>query len=192
MRNLPSLLAGVFYLFAPLIAASALSGLVLRFDLFRRLRLPIDAGLTLRGQRLFGDNKTWRGVAVAVVGCIAMVAVQKYLLAERLQAFALLDYRSVGVVSFGTALGAGATFGELPNSFVKRQLGIQPGNTTGGRLRLLFYLWDQVDLLSSWVLIAFWVRPTVPLLGASVVIALVLHPTVSLIGYAVGARSSAR
>lgn len=185
--------AQVLYLLAPLLASSAIAGVVQRFDLVARLRRPIDGGRTFRGRRVFGDSKTWRGVVVAVVGCVATAAVQKYVVAERAGSLALVDYRGASVVLFGAAMGGGAALGELPNSFVKRRLGIAPGKAARGASAVLFYVWDQVDLLTTaWPLISFWVRPTAPVVAMSFFAALVIHPTVSLIGYATHARKTAR
>jgi len=103
-----------------------------------------------------------------------------------------MDYQDVNVALFGTAMGAGAMLGELPNSFVKRQLGITPGQTGRGLARGLFYVWDQVDVLSSWVFVSCWVRPTFRLVATSFALVLALHPLVALIGYVVGARKSVR
>jgi hypothetical protein len=182
-----------FYLFVPLLVASALSGLVLKHDLWRRLRRPIDHGTTWRGHRLFGDSKTWRGVVVAVIGCLIGVALQCALVATRVDSLSLLDYSGRGAVWVGAAMGAGAMVGELPNSFAKRQLGIAPGKTTKGPLSIVFYVWDQVDLLiGAWPAISFWVAPDAEVVVASFALALVIHPTISLIGFAAGARKSAR
>src|SRR5205814_475459 len=128
---------------------------------------PIDDGATFRGRRLFGDNKTWRGVACAVAGgvacavaggvacavaggvacavagCLATVAVQKDVVGDNAGIIAVLPYSKVNVVLLGLALGGGATLGELPNSFVKRQLGIPPGASAWGWPALIFYVWDQ-------------------------------------------------
>lgn len=187
--------ARVLYLFAPLVVAAALSGLVLRYDLLPALRRPIDAGRTFRGRRWFGDNKTWRGVLVAIVGCVATVSAQKFLFARVAAGLALVPYQAMTLAElalFGSALGGGATLGELPNSFVKRQLGILPGQPARGALSALFYVWDQIDLLAAWPLIAFWVRPTPPLVALSVLLVLAIHPLISLIGFVIGARRSAR
>jgi CDP-archaeol synthase len=182
----------VLYLFAPLVLSSALSGIVLRFDLLPALRKPIDAGKTVFGRRLFGDNKTWRGVATALAGCIASVAAQKYMIGPHAGWLAVARYDELNPLLFGAAFGMGAMGGELPNSFVKRQLGVRPGEATSGILAVLFYIWDQIDLLAVWPFIAFWVRPTLRLVSTSIAVALVLHPLISLIGYIIGARRSAR
>lgn len=195
MTRLVTTAGKVLYLFAPLVISAALSGLVLRFDLLPALRRPIDAGRTFRGRRWFGDNKTWRGVLVAIVGCVATASVQKFLLARAVPGLALVHYDALSLPElalFGIALGGGATLGELPNSFVKRQLGILPGQPARGALSALFYVWDQIDLLAAWPLIAFWVRPTPTLVALSVGLVLAIHPIVSLIGFVIGARRSAR
>jgi hypothetical protein len=185
--------AQVLYLFAPLLLSAALSGVVMRLNWLPALRKPLDAGKSWRGKRLFGDSKTWRGVFVAVLGCSVGAAIQKHCLLAQAQGLALLDYAQLDVLSFGTAMGAGAMLGELPNSFVKRRLDIAPGRTTRGWRSALFYVWDQVDLLTlSWPLLMRWVRPSVDRVLISMAIALLLHPITSLIGYAMGARKSAR
>jgi CDP-diglyceride synthetase len=181
------------YLFAPLLVSAALSAVVLRWELLPRLKRPIDGGATLGGRRIFGDSKTWRGVAVAVAGCIATVAVQKYVVGDAAGPVAVVDYERIDAIPFGSAIGAGAMLGELPNSFVKRRVGIAPGKTTKGPSRALFYVWDQIDLLMiTWPLLGIWFWPPIGLVITSFVVALVVHPLVALVGYLVGARKSAR
>lgn len=190
------LVARVLYLFAPLLASLVLSAAVHRWDLFPSWKVPIDAGATFRGARLFGSSKTWRGVAIAVVGSIATTAVQRFALADWAAhaGVASLDYAHVSPVLFGGALGAAAMAGELPNSFVKRQLHVPPGGTAKTpALRALFWTWDQVDLLTlAWPAILPWVRPDAELVLASFAVGLVVHPLVAWIGWLLGARRSAR
>jgi hypothetical protein len=185
--------AQALYLFSPLLVASPLSAVVLRFDLWSRLKRPIDGELIFYGQRLFGDSKTWRGIVVAVIGCIATVCIQKYLLHGRPESLAVLDYRETNPFTFGATMGATAMVGELPNSFAKRRLRIAPGKTIRGPLAALFYIWDQVDLLTTaWPALLFWVHPTPRVVVMSFVVGFGLHPLVSAIGYLIGARRSAR
>ena len=191
--SLPLLALQAVYLFSPLFAAAALSGVVLRFDLLRALRRPLDGGASLGGRRVFGDNKTVRGLLVGVVGATAGVLVQRYVVGARAAGFALLDYRTVSPLALGAAIGGGAILGELPNSFVKRRAGVAPGAAGEGALGVLFYLWDQIDVLTlSWPLLCLWIRPSAALVGVSFALTLIAHQIVSLLGWVVGARSSAR
>jgi hypothetical protein len=182
----------VLYLFAPLLVSAALFGVVRRFRFLRALDRPIDAGRSFHGERLLGDSKTWRGVLVAVVGSIATVAFQKTVRTYA-AGWALVDYRELDPVLFGAAMGVGAMLGELPNSFVKRRLGIPPGGRAHGWRSVLFYVWDQVDLLTgAWPLVALWISPGSLVVVVSFALALAIHPLVALVGYAVGARDSPR
>jgi hypothetical protein len=180
------------YLFAPLLAATALSAIVLRFDLWRTLRCPIDAHHSWRGLRLFGDNKTWRGVVVDILGCTIGVAIQ-WMIGDRVGRIAVVDYTENSSILLGVVMGVGVAVGELPNSFVKRRLRIAPGATGPGWKRAVFYVWDQIDLLTgAWPLVAIWVTPTWCFVVASVALVLTVHPLLSLAGYIIGARRTAR
>lgn len=193
LRTASLVAAQALYLFLPLLVSAALSGVILRLDWVRVLRRPIDGGTIFRGRRLFGDNKTWRGVAVAVVGSIGAVFVQRSVRADVPAILQVLDYGRTDPFWFGGAMGAGAMVGELPNSFTKRRLSIPPGETIRGWRAIIFYVWDQVDLLTgAWPLVLSWVRPTLSLVAASFVVALAVHPVVALVGYGIGSRKSAR
>ena len=186
-------LVRTLYLFAPLLVSAALSGVVMRLDWLRVLKRPIDGGATWRGRRVFGDGKTWRGVIIAVVGSIAAVAIQKHVVGEHVGSIAVVDYARVNVIALGAAMGGGAMLGELPNSFVKRRLGIARGATATGPTSVFFYVWDQVDLLTTtWPLLLPWVRPSALVVVASFLVAMAMHPFIALVGYLVGARRTAR
>jgi hypothetical protein len=188
------LLAAEFlYLYAPLLLSAAISGVVMRQDWLSFARTPIDAGRTFRDKRIFGNSKTWRGVLVAVVGCILGVTIQKYVIGSNAASIARVDYAHSDVVQLGLVMGLTAMLGELPNSFVKRRMNIPPGQTAGGWRAVLFYVWDQVDLLIfSFPALSFWARIDLALVAVGFAVTLVLHPTTSLIGYLIGARRSAR
>ncbi len=81
----------------------------------RRCGWRVDAGLVLfDGEPLFGETKTWRGIAVAVAGCVLVAP--------------LLDYP----LMLGVEFGAYAMLGDLLSSFIKRRLHIAPsGRATG-------------------------------------------------------------
>lgn len=191
--RLALLAAQVLYLFAPLLASALLGGVVLRKDWLKALNHPIDGGRSWRGRRLFGDGKTWRGAVISMVGCSCFVLLQRALQQRLPESLQVVDYSSLAPVAFGLTLGLGAILGELPNSFVKRRLGIPSGGTTNGALAALFYVWDQVDtLLGAWPLAWLWFRPSLALLAMSFAITLAVHPLVAWIGYQMGARRTAR
>lgn len=142
--------------------AVALAGIVhmvvVKKDLFARLKVPIDGGRTFRGKPLFGPNKTWRGFAFMVVATALLGAVQGALGGEWAARAGAepLDFAAVGA-RFGVpsaaagygivnaVLGLGYALGELPNSFVKRRIDIVPGKVGAGLLGAVFFLVDQAD-----------------------------------------------
>ena len=99
----------------------------------RPFMMPLDGGRTLGGRRIFGANKTVRGFVVMVPACAAAFAILAWLLRA-----AEIDGAGLWLMSYGhyAALGAWAGFGfmagELPNSFIKRQLGIAEGAAPAG------------------------------------------------------------
>lgn len=177
----------------PVIAAGAMHIAVIRADALAPLgRIPIDGGITVRGRRLFGDNKTLRGVVLmplfTTVATTAQVAVATRVdWARALTPQALID---AGPVSWGLLLGLGYVVGELPNSFLKRQIDIPPGQAGGGALGPVCWTLDQVDSLIGALLAIslIWVPPWTVILGL-VAITLVVHPLAALGMVALGLKT---
>ena len=65
----------VVWVFLPLLGAFVAHAPVLRFGLLSGLARPIDGGATVRGRRVFGDNKTWRGAIVMTSGVVVLATV---------------------------------------------------------------------------------------------------------------------
>jgi len=176
-------------LFLPLLGSLVLHAPVLRFNLLRCLKHPIDGGRTYRGRRVFGDNKTWRGALVMLSGTVFATVVL-----SRVRAYwALLPMpiQAAGPWRFGLLLGLGTVLGELPNSFVKRQLGIAPGGRASSLRGVLLAIYDQGDFVPVvWAMLTpIWVIPPAQAALAFVVV-IAVHAVVNVIGYAIGARTS--
>src|SRR5580658_10341237 len=110
---------------APILLGFVAHGLCIRFGLLSPLTRPIDAGLTFRGQRLLGDNKTWRGLVAVGIGTALGFLLRAALDSQAAMEPAWLGQVSAGTLAFGFLAGVSAMAFELPNSFLKRQLGIQ-------------------------------------------------------------------
>jgi hypothetical protein len=192
MENLGLIIGQTLYLFFPLLPGVLLCAAAVRYDFWHWLKRPLDGGATFRGRRVFGDNKTWRGIVCMVIGCVAAVFIQKHLIGANVGELAVINYEEANAFLLGAMLGLGVMLGELPNSFVKRQLAIAPGKRAGGVLGIVFYVLDQIDLLfTAWPLLLFWIRPNWLLIATSFVLILVLHQLISLIGYLIGVRQTA-
>lgn len=148
----------VLYFAFPVMLAAAVHIAVIKFDWMAPLKRPIDFGATLRGRRVFGDNKTWRGAAVMIVVSAAGMALQQ---AVRIRALEPFDYAAVNGLLAGAMLGAGFVVGELPNSFLKRQCDIAPGQPATGWKYWIFTILDQIDSIIGCLLAIcpFWVPP---------------------------------
>jgi hypothetical protein len=191
---MPGELLGTAYLLLPLLGGALVHGLCMKHGWLALLARPMDGGASLGGEPLFGHSKTFRGPVMVAVGAGAVFALQQaaHHRVPPLAGVALVDYASLPLW-LGAAAGAAAELAELPNSFVKRRLRIAPGGTARGPLALLFYLWDQLDLLLGyWLALAAFVSPTPLRVALSVAIVGAIHPLLTLIGYLLRMRPTAR
>lgn len=121
---------------------------------YRKHRSPLDGGKCLKdGRRLFGDNKT-------VIGFITMIVFTAFFQII----FGLLDIKAglsemyrVHENTFLFNAAAGALLGfsymicELPNSFIKRRMGIEAGSTNSG----INFIMDQADSMIGMALVIY-------------------------------------
>ncbi len=129
-----------------LILAFALAGCAqamwLASPMSRWLAWPLDGGVTFRNRRLLGPNKTLRGFVVMVPATgLAFIIVALAAPAAGRWPLSLGMYAALGLLA-----GVGFMAGELPNSFVKRQLDIPAGAAALGPLsRPMFFIIDRLD-----------------------------------------------
>ena len=173
----------------PVLGAPLAHAPVLRWDLLRGLKKPVDGGLSLRGRRVFGDNKTLRGALFMTAGpLLASLVLHRFgWYRRRLPA----EVRDAHPALVGALLGLGVFAGELPNSFAKRQLDIPPGEQRKDAVGVAVTLADQADfvVMSLALLRPIWrwrARDAAELL----VVATAVHLPLNVVGYAIGARRS--
>ena len=154
-------------------------------------RLPLDGGIKLRGQDLFGANKTVRG-AVVMIGATMFWTIVWDELHALLNLGADLRYIPIdqlGSLSLGFLFGSAYIAGELPNSLLKRQLGIHPGSAANGPLRKLFWLVDQVDsTVAVLVVLCFFKRPNLEVYLLVIGFSIVLHPIIATLMVVLGLK----
>jgi CDP-diacylglycerol--serine O-phosphatidyltransferase len=109
---------------------------VVKKNLLPFLAIPVHA-------RLFGAAKTWRGVlCMPLFTAVGFHLVRPFAAADaNLLSFTLDQYPPLAL---GTMLGLAYILAELPNSFIKRRMGIPPGQLPT-RNRWVFMLADQLD-----------------------------------------------
>lgn len=177
------------WVFVPVLGAPVVHAPMLRYDLLGSLKRPLDGGRTLRGRRLFGDNKTWRGALMmsgGVMGAAALLHRSRWY-RERLPE----PLRDAHPAAFGAAVALGTVGGELPNSFVKRQLDIAPGAQRRSVAGATFFVLDQGDLvLGIWAgLLPLWRMPARRALEIFAAVS-IIHAAINVVGYAIGARKA--
>ncbi|MBQ9902248.1 MAG: CDP-archaeol synthase [Clostridia bacterium] len=124
-------------------------------------RKPIDGGKNfIDGRRIFGDNKTWKGLIGYVLFNTIFFVLWGFLCKEA--SWESLHFFYLGhdnTVPFnllaGTLLGLGYSLFELPNSFLKRRLGITPGKTLKGFSKVFFVFLDQADSIFGCALVVW-------------------------------------
>ena len=128
---------------SPVIFAAITHMFVVKKRYLEFLAYPLDHNKTYRKKRIFGANKTYRGLLVMIVASVFFSYIY-YLLVlnvKGLQQYNLLEVTQYSFVFYGVLFGVGYIIGELPNSFYKRQLGVEAGKSNSFRLHLI----DQVD-----------------------------------------------
>lgn len=154
-------LAQAWWISAPVIVAGVAHMLVVKRRWLQGLARPLDGGRTLGGRPVFGPNKTWRGLLFMAVAPALLGALQGAAWGSRAAEAGLepIDLAGLGArlgatgqaascagyALLGLVLGLGYGLGELPNSFLKRRLAIEPGQARAGVVGALFVLLDQAD-----------------------------------------------
>lgn len=158
--------------FLPAGVANAVPPLINKVPWINKWKTPLDFGMTVRGHRMFGKNKTWRGLFSGIFfGGICAWLVYPHLGAD--------TGNTLSHFIIGASLGFGALLGDAIESFFKRQVGIASGNS--------WLVFDQIDYVVGAILFSL---PFVRLNTIDYLIVIVtffcMHFVVSYIGYMLG------
>lgn len=137
--------------------------------------------LKFRGKPILGENKTWRGAIFGIIIGFGVFLIQKYLFDNAIYSeIAYFDYNSYWL---GFLLSFGAIFGDLFESFIKRQVGIKPG--------MPFIPWDQLDHVVFALLFAgIIVNYNFEFVVWAIIITFVGHILTNFLGYALKLRKT--
>lgn len=189
----PDALACALFLVVTFVVAGVAHSLWLRTAASRRLLVPLDGGLQFRGRRVFGENKTVRGFVVMVPAASAAFA-GVFALARRYSpqfAESLWPLTVAGYAALGAWAGLGFMLGELPNSFVKRQLDIAPGMAPRGTLgTIATFIVDRVDSILGMLAFVSIATPTPWLTwGYALIIGPGIHLAFSVLLHRLGVKA---
>ena len=170
-----------FYLILPAYFANMAPVIFDKLGLLKSMAKPIDGGLKLGQDFLFGQNKTWRGIISAVIFATLISGLQAVLYSYNFfNKISLIDY-SENFLIFGGLAGLGAILGDLIKSFLKRRLHIASGKS--------WPIFDQLDfVIGFFIAVSLIYRPSIGIILASLLITLILHPLINLISYLLGLK----
>lgn len=157
---------GMIYLtLASPIIAGILNMIWCKINAFNIPNVPMDMNKNfIDGKRIFGNNKTWKGF----FGYIILNIICSIIMGIICNVFKLNEYNYFYIATqnnliynivIGLLLGLGYSLFELPNSFIKRRLGIEPGKTIKGFKKVFFIFLDQADSIFGIVLVLSFFYP---------------------------------
>lgn len=155
--------------------------IAVKADILSYFKMPIHP-------RWFGMNKTWRGFVVMLLATWPGV-----LLAQRLESLFDLNTPLLTQTSswpLALVLGLGYCLAELPNSFVKRRLGVKEGQTSS-RYKWLFVIFDQADsAIGCMIAYKFLIPISALTFVGTIVFGTVMHLVINVSLYQVGIRKN--
>ena len=118
----------ILTLYLPLIISNILHMFVVKYDFLKSLKIPLSI-------KAFGKNKTYRGFVFVTLfnGIVLFICTKIFQIDLTTNPFIL-----------GLILGLTYILFELPNSFLKRRLGIAPGEKSE-KFKLFFIFLDRCD-----------------------------------------------
>lgn len=147
------------------------------------LNYPLDHGRTLNGERIFGQNKTYRGLLCGILTAIFICILQKYAY-QFTNEFSLLKYSSytlLDTIVIGFLFGAGAMLGDLIKSFFKRRIRIPAGKP--------FIPFDQLDfVIGSLLAVSIYFTPSIRHVIIILIASPILHFLANITGYLAGLK----
>ena len=140
-----SLLLEALWFILPAYVANSIASDVAHLPFLEKFSYPLDFGLKWRNVRIFGPNKTWRGLVFGVIAAVATGVLQQNYAGGAtsfLSGYLHLD-STLHLPPMSTALafmlGFGAIVGDAVKSFFKRRMGIESGQPAP--------LLDQLDYI---------------------------------------------
>ncbi|MBO4459410.1 MAG: CDP-archaeol synthase [Clostridiales bacterium] len=145
----------------PVILAGILNMIWVKLPILKFASKPVDFGRNfVDGRRIFGDNKTWKGIIGYLLFNTVFTVIWGFVCAgcgiEHLDFFYINHANTVPFnLLIGVLLGLGYSLAELPNSFLKRRFDIKPGKTVSGFTKVFFIFLDQADSIFGVALVVW-------------------------------------
>lgn len=195
--NVAQTLLSMYATLFPTIFAGIINSLWCKSSLLSKLKVPIDFNKNfIDNKRIFGDNKTWKGL----IGYIILNIVSQIIWG------AICDVVNINHINYfyvnhtntllynlllGFFLGVFYAFFELPNSFMKRRLGIEAGKPPKGLKKVFFIFIDQADsVFGVCLVVAMFYKMSIGFYLTYVIIGAVTHILLNMLLFALKIRKN--
>ena len=172
------------------ILAGIINSIFCKLNILKFLKIPIDFNkIFIDNKRIFGNNKTWKGflgyIAFNIIFAILFGWIWKITKLEHLNFFYINHENTIIYnVLIGFLIGLFYALFELPNSFLKRRLNIEPGKTTTGFKRIFFIILDQADSIFGIASVVWMFYPIgIEIYLLYIVVGTVTHLLINIILY---------
>jgi len=165
-----SVILSSLYFFLPAYIANMMPVLVMKIPFLGK---PVSS-------RLFGKNKTWRGLFFGTVAGGLIFWLQKIVYTSGFTSWGIIDYADYSLL-LGFLLGFGALAGDMAKSYYKRKAGIKEGEP--------WIPFDQLDFVFGGIIMSFFVYvPRAEVVLVLLLASPLLHIIFNYIGYLLGLR----
>lgn len=178
------------------ILAGVVNSIFCKLNIFKSLKKPLDFNKKIKGKRIFGDNKTWKGllgyIFFNIIFMVLVGIIYKACNIEKLNFF-YINHNNTLVFNIlvGALLGLFYALFELPNSFMKRRLDIKPGKTIKGPKKYFFIFLDQADSVFGVALVVWMFYPIgIKVYLLYILVGAVTHLLINMLLYALHLRKN--
>ncbi|MDJ0721277.1 MAG: CDP-archaeol synthase [Desulfobacterales bacterium] len=186
----------IFYLILPVILAGITNMIFIKVPILNTFKIPIDNGILLSdGKRIFGDHKTWKGFFGMIVFTsfwfvFFMVLAKGSKFCANLSLIPYKQFSFIQGMIAGALWGFGYVLFELPNSYIKRRINIQPGKTGKGFIGILFSFFDQADsVLGCLAMLLIFYFPSTQDIIAIFALSVIVHYIMNIVLYLLKLKS---
>ena len=147
-------------------------------------------------KRIFGDHKTWKGfigyILLNIFFAIVFGFIWKVTKLEKLNFFYLNHTNTILYnLLIGFLLGLFYALFELPNSFIKRRLDIEPGKTIKGSKKIFFIILDQADSIFGIALVVWLFYPIgIKIYLLYIIVGTITHLLINMLLYVLHLRKN--
>ncbi len=192
-----NIVTNMYVTLLPAIVAGVLNSLFCKSNIMSKLKVPIHFGKNFFDKkRVFGDNKTWKGLlGYIILNIIAQVlwglVCQSSVLNKHNFFYANNDNTIFFNILIGFLIGLFYALFELPNSFTKRRIGIEPGKPPKGVLKIFFIFLDQADsVFGMCLVVAMFYKMSVCFYFAYVLLGAITHILLNMLLYMLKVRKN--